>query len=51
MTSLTDEGLRRRESAYLALLLSARRRVVDHVHCDAAAVTVHQIRRIASVLE
>ncbi|MFJ9917504.1 MarR family winged helix-turn-helix transcriptional regulator [Actinacidiphila glaucinigra] len=50
-TSLTDEGLRRPESAYPALLLSARRRVVDHVHCDAAAMTVHQIRRIASVLE
>ncbi|MGI5254619.1 MarR family winged helix-turn-helix transcriptional regulator [Actinacidiphila glaucinigra] len=51
VTSLTDEGLRRRESAYPALLLSARRRVVDHVDCGAAAMTVHQIRRIASVLE
>ncbi|MFI2302008.1 hypothetical protein ACH5AL_24650 [Actinacidiphila glaucinigra] len=50
MTSPTDEGLRRLESAYPALPLSARRRVVDHVHCDAAAMTANQIRRIASVL-
>lgn len=47
VTSLTDEGLRRLESAYPALLLSARRRVVGHVDCDTAVVTAHQVRRIA----
>ncbi|WP_089228163.1 helix-turn-helix domain-containing protein [Actinacidiphila glaucinigra] len=47
VTSLTDEGLRRLESAYPALLLSARRRVVDHVDCGTAAMTAHQTRRNA----
>jgi DNA-binding MarR family transcriptional regulator len=51
VASLTGEGLRRLESAYPTILLSARRRVVDHLDRASLSGVADQVQEIAYHLD
>jgi len=51
VASLADEGLRRLESVYPTFLLSARKRVADHLDRDSITATADQFQIIASLLD